>query len=62
QIQNNMTVTSPKSPGLEAYWKFNEGEGNVFQDATGKGHTLTTSMTPKWIDGILSTDGSTDWK
>lgn len=62
QIQNNMTVTSPKSPGLEAYWKFNEGKGNVFQDATGKGHTLTTSITPKWINGILSTDGATEWK
>ena len=30
--------------------------------ATGKGHTLTTSATPTWIDGILSTDKSTEWK
>ena len=36
--------------------------GNVFEDATGKGHTLTTSATPTWIDGILSTDKSTEWK
>lgn len=62
QIQNNMTQVSPKSVGLEAYWRFNEGEGNVFEDATGKGHTLTTSATPTWIDGILSTDKATEWK
>lgn len=62
QIQNNMNVTSPKSPGLEAYWKFNEGKGNVFEDYTGKGHTVTTPNTPVWIDNILSTDESTPWK
>ena len=61
QIQNNMTQVSPKSVGLEAYWRFNEGQGNVFEDATGKGHTLTTSATPTWIDGILSTDKYTEW-
>lgn len=62
QIQNNMTQVSPKSVGLEAYWRFNEGQGNVFEDATGKGHTLTTSASPTWIDGILSTDKATEWK
>ena len=43
-----------KSPGLEAYWRFNEGKGNVFEDTTGKGHTITTTVTPVWIDKILS--------
>lgn len=62
QIENNMTSTSPKSKGLEAYWKFNEGQGNVFEDITGHGHTLTTEVMPQWIDGILSTDESTAWK
>ncbi len=62
QIQNNMTQVSPKSTGLEAYWRFNEGEGNVFEDATGKGHKLLTEETPTWIDGILSTDKSTAWE
>lgn len=51
-----------KSPGLEAYWRFNEGKGNVFEDATGKGHTITTTVTPVWIDKILSTDEATPWK
>ncbi|GAE84653.1 DUF1735 and LamG domain-containing protein [Bacteroides reticulotermitis] len=61
QIQNNMTMISPKSPGLEAYWHFTEGKGNVFEDSTGKGHTLTTSSTPVWIEGVLSTDIATPW-
>lgn len=62
QIQNNITGTSPKAPGLEAYWRLNEGDGNVFEDATGKGHTLRTGKTPVWIHDILSTDVSTDWE
>ena len=61
QIQNSITQVSPRSSGLEAYWKLNEGEGKDFADATGKGHTLTTEHTPVWIDNILSTDESTAW-
>jgi hypothetical protein len=61
-LNDRLTLVSPKSVGLEAYWRFNEGQGNVFEDATGKGHTLTTSATPTWIDGILSTDKATEWK
>ena len=62
QIQKNQSTVSPKAKGLEAYWRFNEGTGNVFQDATGKGHTLTTTETPVWVQGIKSTDEHTDWK
>lgn len=61
QVQNNMTTTSAKSQGLVAYWRFNEGEGNTFEDCTGNGHTLKTSGTPTWISGIKSTDTETPW-
>ena len=61
QVQNNMTTTSAKSQGLEAYWRFNEGEGNTFEDCTGNGHTLKTSKTPTWVAGIKSTDTETPW-
>ena len=61
QVQNNMTTTSAKSQGLEAYWRFNEGEGNTFEDCTGNGHTLKTSKTPMWVAGIKSTDTETPW-
>lgn len=64
QIQNNMATVSAKSKGLEAYWRMNDGTGNTFADCTGNGHTLTSgnASTPKWIEGVKSTDESTPWK
>ncbi|MEG2060752.1 MAG: DUF1735 and LamG domain-containing protein [Alistipes sp.] len=62
QIQNNMTTTSSKSTGLEAYWRFNEGKGKVFEDCTGHGHKMTAPSDPTWIPGILSTAESTPWQ
>lgn len=61
QIQNNITTTSAKSADLVAYWRMNEGSGNVFEDCTGNGHTLRTTKTPVWVEGILSTDTATPW-
>ena len=65
-----MTQVSPNSTGLEAYWRMDKGttetrDGRtytIFEDATGKGHTLETSQPITWVDGILSTDTATDWK
>lgn len=70
QIQNSITQVSPKSTGLEAYWRMNEGRTEeredgtytIFEDATGKGHTLETKQSITWVDGILSTDTATPWK
>lgn len=61
QIQNNITTVSPSSEGLVAYWRFNEGKGTTFRDCTGNGHDLTTTVTPKWVPGIKSTDTATPW-
>lgn len=61
QIQNNIITTSTKSPGLKAYWRMNEGSGNVFEDMTGNGYTLTTTKDPVWIHNIKSTDTETPW-
>ena len=33
------------SEGLRAYWKFNEGEGHIFHDATGNGYDMDWSDT-----------------
>ena len=64
QIQNNMATVSSKSKGLEAYWRMNDGTGNTYADCTGHGHTLTSeySYTPKWVEGVKSTDESTPWQ
>ena len=61
QIQNNMTTTSAKSKDLVAYWRMNEGSGNVFEDCSGNGRTLRTEKFPTWIPGIKSTDTETVW-
>ena len=39
QIVNNMYAVDPASPGLFAYFKFNEGSGDTFKDATKNGNT-----------------------
>lgn len=70
QIQNSMTQVSPKSTGLEAYWRMDEGKTEVredgtytvFEDVTGKGHVLETKQKITWVDGILSNDTETSWK
>lgn len=70
QIQNSMTQVSPKATGLEAYWRMDEGRTEkrgddtytIFEDATGKGHTLETRQNVTWVEGVLSTDTATPWK
>ncbi|MCD2421809.1 DUF1735 and LamG domain-containing protein [Niabella pedocola] len=52
QIKNNMYAINPKTDGLEAYWKMNEGVGNVFADATGHGCTATAAGTVSWSEGV----------
>lgn len=52
QIVNNMYAIDPKSNGLEGYWKMNEGSGNIFKDATGKGNDLTGSGNITWVKGV----------
>lgn len=43
QIQMGLCYVDPTSQGLRAYWKFNEGEGHIFHDATGNGYDMDWS-------------------
>lgn len=60
QLKNNMNSVSPNSEGLEAYWKLDEGEGNIFYDATGHGNngkpylgnSTTNASTVTWEEDI----------
>lgn len=40
QIADNMYAVDPKSEGLVAYWRCNEGEGTVIHDVTGNGNDM----------------------
>ncbi len=50
---NKYIVNDPKMPGLLAYWKFNEGAGNVAKDATGHGFDATASSSVLWVPAKL---------
>ena len=50
QIASSMYTVDPTTDGLLAYWKFNEGSGNVINDATGNGTNLTGEGTPTWVN------------
>lgn len=40
EMQGGLCGVDPNSNGLKAYWKFNEGEGHIFHDATGRGFDI----------------------
>jgi len=46
-------VETEGNEGLLAYWKFNEGEGNVVTDYSGNGRNLTAIGTVAWEDVAL---------
>ena len=52
QVLNNMYACDPKSDGLEAYWKLNEGQGDTFADATGHGNTGKCVAVPDWEQNV----------
>lgn len=53
QIKDNMATLDPKTEGLIGYWRFNEGEGNTFKDATGKNpDAFTTNGSVNWVSKV----------
>lgn len=53
EIVNNMYLCDPTSDGLVFYFKFNEGSGNTFIDASGHGYDITTpDIDYTWIQDV----------
>jgi hypothetical protein len=52
EINNNICYVDPETPGLLAYWKFNEGEGAEIKDYSPNNYTNTLSRTPDWEKGV----------
>lgn len=54
QIKDNMANIDPKSEGLLGYWRFNEGKGDVFKDATGHNPdaTVKNGGSAVWIKDV----------
>ena len=51
EIAKNPYEVDPHSPGLIAYWKFNEGTGSDIKDHTGNGNDISAvGGTPTWLN------------
>ena len=46
-----MVLTSAAQAGLVAWWRFEEGSGDIASDSSGKGHDGTLLGTPEWVPG-----------
>lgn len=49
QGKDHFYVVAADSPGLAAYWKFNEGSGQIIADHTGNENTIVANKTITWI-------------
>lgn len=49
QEKDHFYIVTPDSPGLAAYWKFNEGNGQIIADYTGNKNTIVANKTITWI-------------
>lgn len=56
EIINNPYVVSFDSPGLEIYWKCNDGLGKTIKDYSGKKRHGVLSKEAKWFDGVRFPD------
>jgi hypothetical protein len=48
EINEGICNVDAASAGLVAYWKMNEGSGNIFYDRTGKGRNMTWPKATVW--------------
>ncbi len=61
ELKVGLCGVDPKSEGLVAYWKLNEGEGHIFNDATGNGYNMDWSDTWREVTegaGLVKQDKS----
>lgn len=52
EIRNNMYAIDPNTPGLEGYWKCNDGKGTTIKDYSKNGNNMTTSNMVNWITDV----------
>lgn len=56
EIENNMYVVSPDTPGLEVYWRCNEGGGTQIIDHSKNQRHGTMKKEATWEDGVRFPD------
>ena len=56
EIENNMYIVSPDTPGLEVYWKCNEGSGTLIKDHSNHNRDGQLKMEATWESGVRFPD------
>lgn len=56
EIENNMYIISPDTPGLEIYWKCNDNNGTFIKDHTNKGRDGKLAKPATWESGVRFPD------
>lgn len=56
EISNNLYTVASDTPGLEVYWKCNEGSGLVIKDHSGHGRDGHLSKEATWKSGVRFPD------
>lgn len=56
EIENNMYVVSPDTPGLEVYWKCNEGSGTEIKDYSNHDRHGKLAKEATWESGVRFPD------
>lgn len=57
EIANNMYTVDPTTPGLEVYWKLNDGTGRVLKDSSPNDRDGVMKAEPAWKSGIRFPEG-----
>ncbi|CDN79096.1 BT_3987 domain-containing protein [Elizabethkingia anophelis] len=52
EIRNNMYAIDPATPGLEGYWKCNDGKGTTIKDYSKNGNDMIAGSSFKWISDV----------
>ncbi len=52
EISNGICGVDPKSAGLIAYWKFNEGTGDTATDISGNGYNAVANRAVTWLPNV----------
>lgn len=56
EIENNMYIISSETPGLEVYWKCNEGSGKLIKDHSKHSRDGSLKMEATWEKGVRFPD------
>ena len=52
EVRQQQGTVSREDPNLVAWWDFEEGEGYLVKDITGRGHDLHLLQEPRWQVGV----------